>query len=153
LSILPSPIPELQHAPLPLKVLWARERAPTPPPSAIFHLDSHLSPSRSWECVTDGGKKSILVPFWFTLKTHSLGFHFQVDFLLHMLLGYSILSQVTKNTPCKTLEKLGQFLKWRNHIGLWHILLLGKKKTFVKSVDISMWSCGLLFYKKYNIVV
>jgi hypothetical protein len=51
LSILPSPIPELQHAPLPLKVLWARERVPTPPSSTVFHLDSHLSPSRSWECV------------------------------------------------------------------------------------------------------
>ncbi len=56
LSILPSPIPELQHAPLPLKVLWARERVPTPPSSAVFHLDSHLSPSRSWECVK--------FPFW-----------------------------------------------------------------------------------------
>ncbi len=51
LSTLPSPIPELQHAPLPLKVLWARERAPTPLSSAIFYLDSHLSLSRNWECV------------------------------------------------------------------------------------------------------
>jgi hypothetical protein len=51
LSILPSPIPELQHAPLPLKLLWAWERIPTPPSSAVFHLDSHLSPARSWECV------------------------------------------------------------------------------------------------------
>jgi hypothetical protein len=50
-SILPRPIPELQHAPLPLKVLWARERIPTPPSSVVFHLDSHLSPARSWECV------------------------------------------------------------------------------------------------------
>jgi hypothetical protein len=55
LSILPSPIPELQHAPLPLQVLWARERIPTPPSSAVFHLDSHLSPSRSWECVIGTG--------------------------------------------------------------------------------------------------
>jgi hypothetical protein len=53
LSTLPSPIPELQHAPLPLKVLWARERASTPPSSDVFHLDSHLSCSRSWECVID----------------------------------------------------------------------------------------------------
>jgi hypothetical protein len=52
LSTVPSPISELQHAPLALKVLWARERVPIPPSSAIFHLDSHLSPSRSWECVT-----------------------------------------------------------------------------------------------------
>jgi hypothetical protein len=51
LSILPSPIPELQHAPLPLKVLWAWERIPTPPSSVVFHLDSHLSLARSWECV------------------------------------------------------------------------------------------------------
>jgi hypothetical protein len=54
LSILPSPIPELQHAPLPLQVLWARERISTPPSSVVFHLDSHLSPSRSWECITIG---------------------------------------------------------------------------------------------------
>jgi hypothetical protein len=51
LLILPSPIPELQHAPLPRKMLWARERIPTPPSSVVFHLDSHLSPSRNWECV------------------------------------------------------------------------------------------------------
>jgi len=49
---LPSPIPELQHSPLPFKVLWAKERVPTLPSSAVFHLDSHLNPSRSWECVT-----------------------------------------------------------------------------------------------------
>jgi hypothetical protein len=34
-------------ASLPFKVLWARERAPTPPSSIVFYLDSHLSPSRS----------------------------------------------------------------------------------------------------------
>ncbi len=51
LSTLRSPIPELQNAPQPLKVLWAREHVPTPPSSVVFHLDSHLSPSRSWECV------------------------------------------------------------------------------------------------------
>jgi hypothetical protein len=34
---------------LPLKVLWAKECAPTP--SIVFYLDSHLSLSRSWECV------------------------------------------------------------------------------------------------------
>ncbi len=51
LSTLPSPIPELQHAPLPLKVLWARERASTPPFSVAFYLGSHLSPLRSWECI------------------------------------------------------------------------------------------------------
>jgi hypothetical protein len=38
----------------PVKVLWARERALIPPPSAVFHLDSHLSPSRSWDCVNLG---------------------------------------------------------------------------------------------------
>jgi hypothetical protein len=36
-------------------VLWARERIPTPPSSIVFHLDSHLSPSRSWECVIAHG--------------------------------------------------------------------------------------------------
>ncbi len=51
LSTFRSPIPELQHAPLPLKVLWTRERAPTLPFSVAFYLDSHLRPSRSWECV------------------------------------------------------------------------------------------------------
>jgi len=47
LVTLPSPIPELQHAPLPLKVLRAREHAPTPCSSAIFRLDSHLNPLKS----------------------------------------------------------------------------------------------------------
>jgi hypothetical protein len=51
LSTLHNPISKLQHAPLPLKMLWNRECAPTPPFFAIFYLDSHLSPSRSWECV------------------------------------------------------------------------------------------------------
>jgi hypothetical protein len=37
LSILPSPIPELQHAPLPLQVLWAKERLQVPTPSALPH--------------------------------------------------------------------------------------------------------------------
>jgi hypothetical protein len=51
LSTLLSPIPKFQHALLLLKVLWARERAPTPSSSAVFYLDSPLSLSRSWECV------------------------------------------------------------------------------------------------------
>ncbi len=51
LLILPSPILKLQHALLPSKVLRAREHAPTFYSSAIFYLDSHLSPSRSWEHV------------------------------------------------------------------------------------------------------
>ncbi len=51
MSTLPSPIPELQHAPLPLKVLRARERALTSPPSAVLYLDSLLNPSRSWESI------------------------------------------------------------------------------------------------------
>jgi hypothetical protein len=63
LSILPSPIPELQHAPLPLKVLWARERVSTPPSSVVFHLDSHLSPSRSWECVNLDSDRGLRVNF------------------------------------------------------------------------------------------
>jgi hypothetical protein len=33
------------------KVLWARERASTPPLSTVFHLDSFSNPSKSWECV------------------------------------------------------------------------------------------------------
>jgi hypothetical protein len=36
LSIFLVPIPELQHAPLPLKVLRAREHAPTPSPFDVF---------------------------------------------------------------------------------------------------------------------
>jgi hypothetical protein len=35
----------------PSKVLRVRERAPTPCPSVFFVWDSHLNPSRSWECV------------------------------------------------------------------------------------------------------
>jgi hypothetical protein len=38
----------------PSKVLRAKERAPTPYSSIVFSLDSHLSPSRSWECIILG---------------------------------------------------------------------------------------------------
>jgi hypothetical protein len=34
-----------------LKVLWVKECASTPPSFVVLYLDSHLSPSRSWECV------------------------------------------------------------------------------------------------------
>ncbi len=44
LSTLPSAISELQHAPLPLKVLWAKERALTLPSSAIFLLGFTFEP-------------------------------------------------------------------------------------------------------------
>ncbi len=44
-------VPSRQHASLPLKVLWAREHALTLLSSVVFYLDSHLSLSRSWECV------------------------------------------------------------------------------------------------------
>jgi hypothetical protein len=47
LVILLSPIPKLQHAPLPSKVLWGKERALTPYSFDVFNLDSHLSPLRS----------------------------------------------------------------------------------------------------------
>jgi len=67
LSTLPSPIPELQHAPLPLKVLWARERAPTPPYFDVFYLGSHLSPLRSWECVTWLNLTNLIQFFFFKL--------------------------------------------------------------------------------------
>jgi len=43
----PSPILELQYALLPFKVLRARECASTPCFSAVFTLDSHLSPLKS----------------------------------------------------------------------------------------------------------
>jgi len=39
----------------PSKVLQARERAPTSYSSVVFSLDSHLSPSRSWECIRNHG--------------------------------------------------------------------------------------------------
>jgi hypothetical protein len=36
----------------PSKVLRAKERASTPYSSVVFSLDSHLSPSRNWECIS-----------------------------------------------------------------------------------------------------
>ncbi len=35
----------------PSKVLWTKECAPTLYSSVVFYLDSHLNPSRHWECV------------------------------------------------------------------------------------------------------
>jgi hypothetical protein len=43
----PSPIPELQYASLPLKMMLAKERALTLCFLVVFSLDSHLSPLRS----------------------------------------------------------------------------------------------------------
>jgi hypothetical protein len=47
LFILPSPISEFQHAPLPLEVLRTRERTRTPCSFTVFTSDSHLSLLRS----------------------------------------------------------------------------------------------------------
>jgi hypothetical protein len=47
LVTLPNPISEFQHALLPLKVLRARECALTLCFSAVFSLDSHVSPLKS----------------------------------------------------------------------------------------------------------
>jgi hypothetical protein len=33
-----------------------KECAPTPYSSVVFSLDSHLSPSRSWECINNEGE-------------------------------------------------------------------------------------------------
>jgi hypothetical protein len=52
LSILPSPIPELQHTPLPLKCCELGNVPQLFHSSAAFHLDSHLSFVRSWGCVS-----------------------------------------------------------------------------------------------------
>jgi hypothetical protein len=52
LSIPPSPIPELQHAPLPLQVLWARERLQVPTPFALPHTwNPQMGLQGTWECV------------------------------------------------------------------------------------------------------
>ncbi len=40
--------------PLPLKVLWAKERAPTPSSSVVSYLGPHLGPFKSWGCVISG---------------------------------------------------------------------------------------------------
>jgi hypothetical protein len=66
LITLPSPILELHHAPLPFKVLRAKERAPTPCSSVVFSLDSHLSPLRSL------GVRHILLPTKYYNKTNIL---------------------------------------------------------------------------------
>ncbi len=47
LVTLPSPISELQHTPLPLKVLQAKECAPILCFFVNFSLDSHLSPLKN----------------------------------------------------------------------------------------------------------
>jgi len=48
LVTLPSPILELLHTSLPLKMLRAKEHALTPCFSVVFSLDSHLSPLRKF---------------------------------------------------------------------------------------------------------
>jgi hypothetical protein len=79
LSTLPSPIPELQHAPLPLKVLWAKERAPIPPFSVVLYLDSLLSLAKSWECVSNDyaiqASNEIQVWLWHNALSDALPSH------------------------------------------------------------------------------
>jgi hypothetical protein len=86
LLTLPSPIPELQHAPLPLKMLWATECAPTPPSFDVFYLDSHLNPSRNWECVTghafSNGKKRHVFDF-FILNISILSHRIRKQAIMH----------------------------------------------------------------------
>jgi hypothetical protein len=87
LVTLPSPIP------LPLKMLQAKEHASTLCSFAVFYLDSHLSPSRSWECVISNGTKIIFTPYsklmYFSLKyfkffltLYLFGFWFDFCFIL-----------------------------------------------------------------------
>ncbi len=49
----------------PSKMMWTRERALIPYSSVVFNLDSHLSPSRNWDCVTNNDKKSQNIGEWF----------------------------------------------------------------------------------------
>jgi hypothetical protein len=62
LVIFPSPILKLQHAPLPPKVLRARECAPTPYSCVVFISNSHL------ESIKESGGASSLG----SVKVHSL---------------------------------------------------------------------------------
>jgi hypothetical protein len=59
LVTLPSPHPEAPTHPFILKVLRTRERAPTPEPSTVFTLDSHLSLSKSLGACHNDTKKVI----------------------------------------------------------------------------------------------
>jgi hypothetical protein len=49
----------------PSEVLRAKERAPTCYSSTVFYWDSHLSPSRSWECINMEGQFHFLA-LWHT---------------------------------------------------------------------------------------
>jgi len=67
LSTLPSPILELQHAPLPFKVLWTRECALTPPSFVVFYLDSH-----TFESLKELGVCQFFTPrFWWDSWKHA----------------------------------------------------------------------------------
>jgi hypothetical protein len=88
LSTLPSPIPELQHALLALKMLLAKERALTPPSSVVFYLDSHLSPLMSWECVIVAHR---LLSINFRSTIVKLLFNYHRIVLRHVVMSLEIL--------------------------------------------------------------
>ncbi len=68
----------------PFKVLRVREHASTPYSSVVFSLDSHLSPSRSWERAKYNSGNSCCMNFFLTLCF--LGLH------LWFILTFAILS-------------------------------------------------------------
>ncbi len=61
LVIVPSPIPELSHAPLPPKMLRNKEHAPIFDFFVVFILDSHLSLSKSLGARKTGRLKDVLL--------------------------------------------------------------------------------------------
>ncbi len=81
---LPSPIPELQHTPLPLYNVVSQGTCPRLLVFLLFSVwDSHLSPSRSWECVSNQQVQS----WWPIISLHEnngFGDNYQ-DWLLEIV--------------------------------------------------------------------
>ncbi len=131
LSTLPSPIPKLQHAPLPLKVLWTRERAPTPPYFVVFYLGSHLNPLRSWECVTIS--MGILL-LGMKYQPHKTTCWFAQSFVVHRI---------------KAIELRCLLGSWRRRMFEPKLSCFSKSfKNIFQSMDVQLWGCA--HCKKYS---
>jgi len=133
LSTLPSPISKLQHAPLPLKVLWAKEHAPIPPPSVVLYLDSLLNLTRNWECVNR--TQFLFHPYLYSTWSYQS----PNDLILGMSIKVHLVS--LGNTTLNHLNYLSL------HMPFYHMkgILLTNALYLIASVDLCITKEGYIF--------
>ncbi len=127
--------PETPTCPFTLKVLWAKERAPTPPSSVVFYLDSHLSLSRSWEWFTKG--RCLVI---------SLFYHTNISFIINSL-SYNIMysSWIITSYSCPLFTVLMWSYHWQSRYPFVSMPL--EEWTYNSPRHISRYYCYYYFGK------